>query len=86
MPDSRSNAHSTTQGQQSGPIKVGRFMAAFEVMPAPGGCWLIKGRRGDVLGGVEWYAPWKQYVFQPQHNTEFSPDCLRALAAFMEAR
>lgn len=65
--------------------RVGRFMTALEVMPAPKGCWLIKGRSSAVLGGIEWYAPWKQYVFQPQDNTEFSPDCLRALAEFMES-
>lgn len=66
-------------------ILVGKFMHAETVIPAPEGVYIIHGRSGAPLGYVEWYKPWKQYVFQPQQDTEFSPDCLRALAKFMEA-
>ena len=66
-------------------MRVGKFMLAETVVPAPNGVWLVRSiKSGVVLGGIEWYAPWRQYVFQPERDTEYSPDCLRALAAFME--
>lgn len=38
---------------------------------------------GSVLGTVKYFKRWKQFVFQPEEMTEFSPDCLAALADFM---
>ena len=67
------------------PIRVGRFMTAHEVMPHPRGAWMVRGKGDAVLGYVEWYAPWRQYVFQPARDTEFSSDCLRAVTSFMGA-
>lgn len=37
--------------------------------------------RGDYLGTIAWYSGWKQHVFQPDGDTEFSFDCLEDIAA-----
>jgi len=60
---------------------VGQFMVAKQVQ---GGWWMIHNRRSmSLLGIVTWYAPWKTHVFAPERETEFSGDCLEALAKFM---
>lgn len=49
-----------------------------------GGRWYIHMKRGgSMLGIVDWYAPWKKFVFQPEEMTEFSDDCLRVLSDFL---
>ena len=30
------------------------------------GCWnCVNKKSGDLLGGVSFYAPWRQYVYEP---------------------
>ena len=41
--------------------------------------------RGDELGVIRWYAPWRQHVFMPGWDTEFSFDCLEDIAAKVKA-
>ena len=41
-------------------------------------------KHGDSLGLVSWLKEWKQHVFIPSDRTEFSADCLRDIADFME--
>ncbi len=36
------------------------------------------------LGIIEWYAPWRQYVFYPSDGTLFSGGCLDDIIAFMK--
>jgi len=36
-------------------------------------------RSGLLLGVVEWYPPWRQYVFFPEADTVFSKDCLEEI-------
>ena len=38
-----------------------------------------------VLGEVRWYGPWRKYTFYPRSETVFEQDCLRDIAAFIEA-
>ncbi len=39
---------------------------------------------GDYsLGFIEWYGPWRQYVFQPASNTEFNAGCLSTITAVL---
>lgn len=66
--------------------RLGKYMTAQALGLGPREVYLVRARNGAVLGGFEWYAPWRTYVFQPEHGAEFSPDCLRELAAFAEAR
>lgn len=70
-------------------VRIGKYMEADEwpsAMVQNGKrCWDIQnGKQNALLGQVLWYAPWKQYVFQPDEEAEFSADCLRDIAAFME--
>ena len=49
------------------------------------GSWACKNKKhGDHLGTVVYSPMWKQFVFQPRSGTEFSTDCLRDIADFLE--
>lgn len=49
-----------------------------------GGMWVCANRyHGDSLGCVEFYSPWRRWVFTPNHDTTFSADCLRDVIHFM---
>ena len=39
---------------------------------------------GAVLGTVEWYTAWRQYVFVPESECLFNRTCLRDLAQFCD--
>jgi len=41
-------------------------------------------RDDDYLGSICWYGGWKCYVFRPATATEYSADCLRDIADFLE--
>ncbi|MGH9747260.1 MAG: hypothetical protein ACRD59_14280 [Candidatus Acidiferrales bacterium] len=45
--------------------------------------WSLDGRHH--LGSVRWFSPWRKYSFWPARDTVFEQDCLRDLAAFIEA-
>lgn len=36
------------------------------------------------LGEIDWYSPWRRYVFEPEAGTLYEEDCLRVIAAFVE--
>lgn len=38
---------------------------------------------GDLLGGVCWYGPWRQYVFEPEDATVFNSGCLADIRDFL---
>lgn len=38
--------------------------------------WVVNRRSGDLLGCVEWYAPWRQFCWHPTATTVWSDDCL----------
>lgn len=45
--------------------------------------WTVTSQtRGDRLGVVSWYGPWRQYVFEPDDGCLFNHDCLAEIAAF----
>lgn len=60
---------------------LGKYVAARQVAD---GVWqVVNKRHGDLLGGVEYYAPWRCYVFQPSDDAAFSADCLQDIANFL---
>ena len=65
---------------------IGRFVEA-EVWandPEGRGRWGIYTRsRAQFLGIVEWYRPWRQFIFVPATNTVYSAGCLKDIAAFL---
>ena len=47
--------------------------------------WVCKNKRHDsFLGSIVYLKEWRQFVFQPPSGTEFSADCLRDIADFLE--
>lgn len=44
---------------------------------------IVTNTRRDVIGGVEWYDPWRQYVLTPEPNTVWSVGCMNDVAAFI---
>jgi hypothetical protein len=66
---------------------MAKFIEFQEVMPHPGGVWLIRNKRSqDVLGQIEWYAQWRQYVAIFQESAVWSQDCLADVREFMKSR
>ena len=63
---------------------MAKFIEFQEVMPHPGGVWLIANKKAPTkpIGYIEWYGPWKQYVAQ-FHTAIWSHDCLTDVAEFM---
>jgi hypothetical protein len=48
--------------------------------------WDVRSRsRGDLLGRVQWYGPWRQYTFWPEAGVIFNPGCLDEITAFCRA-
>jgi hypothetical protein len=58
---------------------VERFVAKLPV-----GWSCLNTKHSDELGGVKWDYGWKQFVFLPMDNTEFSADCLDDISHFMK--
>lgn len=46
--------------------------------------WQIRSMGGSVLGVIEWWSPWRRYVFEPSENTLYDVACLREIARFIE--
>jgi len=61
-------------------VAVGKHCAAY----SENGVWHVAARRsGDVLGTVEMNPNWRQMVFVPLPDSEFSADCMEAIARFL---
>ena len=37
----------------------------------------------SLLGGIEWYGPWRQYCFFPEFDTVFNVSCLEDINHFI---
>lgn len=37
-----------------------------------------------TLGEIRWHAPWRRYVFAPDRDRVFDPECLREIADFCD--
>jgi hypothetical protein len=48
--------------------------------------WGVNSKRGALLGYIEWLPAWRQYVFIPSPDTEYSHECLSDLAGFLKDR
>lgn len=40
--------------------------------------------RGDRLGTIRWYGPWRQYTFWPQAGCIFNRECLREIIDYCD--
>ena len=46
--------------------------------------WLCRNRVGSILGGVEFYRPWKKFVFWAADQAIFDAKCLVDISRFLE--
>lgn len=51
---------------------------------AANGWEIVNKKSGDRLGYIEYYKPWREWVFGPQPGCYFSTACLSDLARFLE--
>lgn len=63
-------------------VRLGKYMTAYPVSNGRREPWAVKGSNGQYIAYLEWYPPWKQYVFNAESDAVFSGDCLDALARF----
>jgi hypothetical protein len=47
----------------------------------PGSVAVLSARRGDVLGVISWYGPWRQHVLEAAPETVWSDGCLIEVAS-----
>ena len=67
-------------------MNMPKFIEFDEIMPHPEGIWLIRNKRSkDILGHIEWYAPWRQYVTSFSESSVWSQDCLADISEFIKA-
>lgn len=63
---------------------MAKYIEFNEVMPPPRGVWVIRNKSADtIIGRIEWYARWRQYVAIFTEGSVWSQDCLRDVRAFM---
>lgn len=56
----------------------------FRQHPFDDSVWVCLNRKSrHQLGGVVWYSPWRQYVFEPSSEVVFSHDCLADIGDFL---
>lgn len=48
--------------------------------------WHIYNTRNVYLGSVSWYRTWRQFVFAPASNTEYSAGCLDDISKFIKEK
>lgn len=65
-------------------MRLGNYMTANAIGMAPHECYTIQAKDGSMLGIVEWYERWHQYVFDPEAGAVFSHDCLAELVRFIQ--
>lgn len=51
----------------------------FNPEPSTGLVIVFSKSTSSRLGAIEWYRPWRQYVFSPEENTIYSSDCLHTI-------
>lgn len=47
--------------------------------------WTVATKYGVLLGRIYWLTSWRQYVFAPVADTEWSAGCLSDLVGFLES-
>lgn len=61
-----------------------KYIEFQEILPHPGSVVLIRNKRTqDVLGRIEWFKLWHQYVFIPQEGSIWSHDCMEDVRQFI---
>lgn len=61
--------------------QLGQYMTAFRCGDATLPIYVVEDRTGNILGYLEWYDDWNQFVFSADEHAVFSHTCLDALAS-----
>lgn len=67
--------------------RIGKYLSVGQLPLVPGRKtkqWSVLTNRGDELGRVQWYGPWRQFTFDPRPSSTLNRDCLLDLARFLE--
>lgn len=66
--------------------KIGDYLIVRRLPPSASTLkWaVVASRSGAVLGRIEWRSSWRQYVFLPNRNSEYSAGCMEDLARFLK--
>lgn len=46
--------------------------------------WTVSPINGLAIGAINWYSPWRKYVFSAIPHTVYDQFCLREIADFVE--
>jgi hypothetical protein len=69
-------------------MRDGKFITFTPEFPGKGRITNVYAVRtksgGSRLGQIQWYAPWRQYTFDPDYGTTYSAGCLGEIAQFIE--
>jgi len=44
---------------------------------------VVNKTRGDILGSIKWYGPWRKFCFFPSASTVWSVDCLKDISGVL---
>ena len=47
------------------------------------GIWWVNNKCGENLGTVDWFVPWRQWVFNPSAGAIFSVSCMADIIHFI---
>jgi hypothetical protein len=67
--------------------RIGQHLSVVQLPLVPGRKtkqWSVLSTRGDEVGQVQWYGPWRQFTFDPRPSSTFNRACLLDLARFLE--
>lgn len=66
---------------------MSKYIEFDEVMPAPGGVWVIRNKKTDsIIGYIEWYDRWRQYVTKFNNDSVWSHECLTDISKFLRTQ
>jgi len=63
-------------------MKLGKHMHVHPVGTDRKETYVVEDSKGRAIGYIEWYARWRQYVFNAESDAIFSHDCLSDLSTF----
>ncbi len=65
--------------------KIGKYLSVQKLDGMPNGVsFIVRSTKGDALGVVEWYRPWRKHVFAPEEIAVFDEGCLSDISAFLK--
>ena len=64
--------------------KLSKFVA-YDIYPN-GSIYVVTSKDHVDLGEIEYYEPWKQYIYVSDNDRIYSADCLKDIARFLEEK